>query len=158
MAELNELAPELTAYVEEVALFWEGQGLPRIAGRIVGLLLVCDPPYRTPRQLAEELGASKGSVSAMTRLLLASGTIEVVPIPGERATWYQLSPDSLEQKLERRLTEMVAFRALAERGLTLLEDAPASQRERLETVRSLYAFLERELPALMERWRRERTR
>lgn len=143
-------------YVEEVALFWEAHGLPRIAGRILGLLLVCDPPHRSAKELAAELGASKGSVSAMTRLLLQSGTIEVVPVPGERATYYRLSPDSLERKLERRLIEMVAFRELADKGLELLADAPAAHRDRLETVRSLYAFLERELPALLDRWREER--
>lgn len=146
----------MAAYVEEVALFWTAHGLPRIAGRILGLLLVCDPPHRSATELAAELGVSKGSISSMTRLLLTSGTLEVVPVPGERATYYQLSPRSLERKLERRLAEMVAFRALTERGLRLLDGAPAAQRERLETVHSLYAFLERELPVLLERWRAER--
>lgn len=148
---------DVAKYIEEVALFWEGQGLPRIAGRILGLLLVCDPPWRSPTELVDELGASKGSVSTMTRLLLEAGTIErVAPHPGDRATYYQLSPGSLERKLERRIHTMVGFRALAEQGLQLLEHAPADQRARLETVASLYAFLERELPLLLERWREER--
>ena len=146
----------LETYVEEVALFWEGQGLPRIAGRILGLLMVCHPPHRTPAQLAEALGASKGSISAMVRLLLRSGTIEVVPMPGERATYYQLSPHSVERKLEARLLQMVAFRGLAEKGLRLLEHAPAERRERLRTLAELYAFLEVELPGLLERWRAQR--
>jgi len=149
--------PDLRDYIEEVALFWEAHGMPRIAGRILGLFLVCDPPHRSAKQLAATLGASKGSISAMVRLLHASGTLEVVPIPGERATYYQLSPGSLERKFEKRLLEMVAFRALAERGLELLEGEPAGRRERLEKVRSLYAFLERELPDLLERWRSETT-
>ena len=144
-------------WIETVALFWERQGLPRIAGRIVGLLLVCDPPHRSSKQLVEELGASKGSVSAMTRLLLQSGTIEPVAVPGDRATYYQLSPGSVERKLEARLAAMVGFRALAEAGLELLDDAPPERRARLEAVASLYSFLERELPLLLERWRAERT-
>lgn len=149
------MRPELESYVEDVALFWERQGLPRIAGRIVGLLLVCDPPHRSPTQLVEELGASKASVSTMLRLLLAAETIEAVAVPGDRSTYYALTPDSLERKLERRLSGMVSFRALAERGLGLLEDEPADRSARLRRVASMYAFMERELPALLEKWRAE---
>lgn len=146
---------ELAQYVEDVALFWEQQGLPRIAGRIMGLLLVCDPPWRSASQLADELGASKGSISTMTRLLLASGSIETRALPGDRATYFQLASQGIEHKLERRFASMVAFRALADRGLDLLVDAPEARRERLERVAHLYRFLERELPALLDRWRAE---
>ncbi len=147
----------LARYVERVAHFWEAQGVPRIAGRILGYLMVCEPPYRSATELARELQVSKGSVSSMTRLLLASGSIEVLPRPGERATDFQLSPDSLEKKLLRRLEETVAFRAIADEGLDLLADAPAAQRERLTAIRDLYAFLEQELAGLMDRWRESRS-
>ncbi|MCA9610875.1 MAG: MarR family transcriptional regulator [Myxococcales bacterium] len=147
--------PELAAYVEDVALYWEAQGLPRIAGRIVGLLLVCDPPHRSPGELVEELGVSKGSVSAMTRLLVEAGTIEVVAVPGGRATYYRLTPESLERRFERRLRSFTSFGALAQRGLELLEDEPAERTARLRRIASLYAFLERELPLLLERWHAE---
>jgi hypothetical protein len=43
----------------------------------------------------------------------------------------------------------------AERGLELLADAPAARRERLQGMHDFYAWLEREMPALWERWRRE---
>lgn len=146
---------EIEAYVEDVALFWERQGLPRIAGRIVGHLLVCDPPHRSAGQLVADLEVSKGSVSTMLRLLLTSKSIEAVAVPGDRATYYQLSPDSLERKLEQRLAHMTSFRALADRGLSLLDGEPAERTRRLRKVASMYAFMERELPQLLERWRAE---
>lgn len=146
---------EFARYVEDVALFWESQGLPRIAGRILGLLLVCEPPYRSAGELAEELGVSKGSVSSMTRLLLASESVETTAFPGDRATYYRLTPDSLDRKLERRLAMMMRFRALAERGIELLEGEPEERSARLRRVASLYGFLEREVPRLLERWREE---
>ena len=146
---------EQACYIEDVALFWEKQGLPRIAGRIVALLLICEPPQRSATQLAQELGVSKGSVSSMSRLLLASQTIEAVALPGDRATYFRLSPDSFERKLSGRITTMIGFRVLAERGLELLSDTPPAQRERLQKVAALYAFLERELPALLDKWKLE---
>lgn len=146
---------EGAAYIEDVAMFWEAQGLPRIAGRIVGLLLICDPPHRSAGQLATELNVSKGSISAMTRLLVQGQSIHKVAIPGSRATFYALTPDSLEHKLTRRLEGMTSFKKLADRGLALLANEPDEHRERLEKVASLYAFMERELPLLLAKWREE---
>jgi len=147
------LDPRHAAYVEDVALYWEAQGLPRIAGRIVGWLMICDPPHRSARQLADDLGASKASVSTMTRLLLTSGSIEVVPVPGERATHYALTVEGIEHKLVRRVQGIVSFADLARQGLELVEP---EQADRLEQIASLYTFLERELPLLLARWREER--
>jgi hypothetical protein len=45
---------------------------------------------------------------------------------------------------------------LAGRGLELLAEAPVARRERLQGMHDLYAWLEREMPALWERRRRER--
>lgn len=144
---------ERARFVEDVALHWEAHGLPRIAGRIIGLLMVCDPPHRSATQLKDELGASKGSISTMTRLLLASGTLVVVAVPGDRATYYRLAPHSFEEKMKRRLEAMVGFRDLARRGVELLEAEGSPRVEELEQVASLYAFLGDELPRLFERWR-----
>jgi DNA-binding transcriptional regulator GbsR (MarR family) len=142
-------------YIEDVALFWEKQGLPRIAGRIVALLLVCDPPYRSASQLVDTLGVSKGSVSSMTRLLVNVGTIETMALPGDRATYFRLTPDGMERKFARRVESMAAFRALADRGLELLKDEPPERSERLRETAALYAFMEREIPLLWARWRQE---
>ena len=42
-------------FVEEVGLLFEHAGLPRMAGRILGWLLICDPPHQSPGELAEVL-------------------------------------------------------------------------------------------------------
>ena len=91
----------------------------------------------------------------MTRLLLASESVETTAFPGDRATYYRLTPDSLDRKLERRLTMMMRFRALADRGVELLSDEPAERSARLRRVASLYGFIEREVPRLIQRWREE---
>jgi len=51
---------------------------------------------------------------------------------------------------------MAAFQHLAERGLELLEGKDPQLRQRLEGRRDMYAFFERELPALLQRWEQER--
>lgn len=152
------MSDALAQYIEDVALHFERGGLPRIAGRILGLLLVCDPPERSAGQLAVELGVSKGSISAMTRLLLSAGTIRRVGRPGERVTYYALSDDGFERKLALRVRAMAETRALGEQGLRLLarDGAAPPRTRRLRELVALYGFWERELPGLLERWRDER--
>ncbi len=147
---------DLPAFVEAVALHWEQYGLPRMAGRTIGLLLVCHPPHRSASELATELGASKGSISTMTRLLLAAGSIETIALPGRRATYYRLTAGGMEARFERRLRSMIGFVRIAEQGLELLADQPLERSERLREVARMYGFLEAELPALLERWRKRR--
>lgn len=149
------MADPQATYVEDVALFFEEAGLPRIAGRILGLLLICDPPWRTAPQLAEELEASKGSVSTMTRMLMRAGLIEKVALPGARATAFQLTDDGFENMFAQQIAQVVAFRPIADRGLALLQGTGAAP-ERLKTLQALYAFFEREMPRLLEKWREER--
>lgn len=144
-------------FVEEVGLFFAQWGLPRMAGRILGWLLICDPPHQSMNELAGALHASKGSISTMTRLLTQYGLIERVALPHQRRDYVQVRPGIWTDALHQRMLATAAFRQLAERGLTLLADPDASRGERLREMRDIYAFFERELPLLIERWQRERT-
>lgn len=140
-------------YVERWGLAFEEDGLPRIAGRIWGWLLVSDPAMQTPQQLAESLAVSKGSVSTNTRLLEQAGLIERVAVPGSRRSHFRIRGDAYETLMERKLAAVVKWRRLGEEGLALLEGTDVSP-ERLETLRRFYAFIEEEQRAVMERWKK----
>ena len=80
-------------FLEDFALHMEHHGLPRMAGRILAWLLICDPPEQSMPDLVEVLQASKSSVSTMTRHLIQFGMIERVSLPGERRDFYRAMPD-----------------------------------------------------------------
>jgi DNA-binding transcriptional regulator GbsR (MarR family) len=145
-------APELH-YVEEVALGFERQGLFRMAGRVIGWLLICDPPEQTFGQIAEVLQASKGSISAAMKFLVPTGIVERISRPGDRRDYYRCRPGAWAELARDQARQYDDLRKLAQRGLELLADAPADRRERLQGMHDLYAWLEREMPALWERWR-----
>src|SRR5690242_7144959 len=71
-------------FSDELGFFWEDAGGTRMAGRVLGALLIADPPELSSSQLAEFLGVSAGSVSTATRELIRPGIVERVRIPGER--------------------------------------------------------------------------
>lgn len=152
------LPPNLLAYVEKIAVFYEAHGLPRIAGRILGMLLVCDPPERSAKQLGDQLGASKGSVSTMLRLLMTAQVVERVGKPGDRTNYYRYRDNDFDTLIQTRLSEYVGFAPLADEGLALLADlgADADRTHRLRVQRAMYRFLEREFAEMAERWRDQR--
>ena len=146
-------------YIEEIGVLFENTGLPRMAGRMFGWLLIADPPYQSPSEIAEVLLASKGSVSTTVRLLTQIGMIERYVIPGERHDHFRLREDALHRTVQHGLMEEIStFRQMAERGLELMHGEPDLRKRWLEQMYDRYAFLEREFPALLERYEKRRER
>jgi len=143
-------------FIEEVGILFEEMGLPRMAGRIFGRLLICEPPHQSAEELASVVGASKGSISSMTRLLIQSGVVERMGLPGKRGTYYRIKPGSWSELMRVRMTHLTAFRELGERGLALMAGKDPKIRQRLQELRDLYAFLEQEIPVLLARYDQER--
>ncbi len=142
-------------FAEEVGLVMEQIGLPRMAGRILGWLLVSDAPYQTLDDLAEALQASKGSMSMVTRQLIQTGVLERVALPGRRRDYFRIKGGGWALLIESRMRWITAFRETLDWGLELAKGKDASIQQPLQELRDLYAFIERELPTLYERWERE---
>jgi hypothetical protein len=143
-------------FVERVGQLLSGQGMPRMAGRIWAWLLICDPPQQTAAQLAAELHASRGSISDSVRLLASAGLISRTTRPGDRREYFGIPVGAVRQLMQGRLPGVVLMRQLMDEGLELLADRPPTEKQRLQEVRDVYAFFERELPAMLERFERER--
>ena len=144
-------------FVEEVGLVFEQTGLPRMAGRILGWLLISDPPHQSTDQLIEALMASRGSISTMTRHLIQIGLIERLSLPGVRRDYFRLRPDAWQHMIRRGLVDEIKMvRQLAEHGLALLADKTPLTRKWLAEMRDVYIFLEQEFPILLERWEETR--
>lgn len=96
-------------FIEGLGLLVQEDGLPRIAGRMLGLFILEGGPISFSA-LAEKLQVSRGSVSSNTRLLERLGYIDRITIPGDRRDYYQLSVDpylrlldGYTQRLSQRL-------------------------------------------------------
>lgn len=150
------MSDSLHQFVEEFALAYEAAGIPRTAGRILGWLMVCDPPEQTASQLMEALGTSKASISTMTRLLVQMHLIERVPRRGSRQDYFRIRPGTWSERVKNGLAGLSLYKSLAEKGLRLLENAPPERSERLQEMRELYAFFEEELQGLFERYERKK--
>src|SRR3989304_650218 len=117
-------------FIEDVGLLFEESGHPRMAGRILGCLLISDPPHLSTTEFAEILQASKGSLSTMTRFLLQMGLIERVGLPGQRRDYFRIKSGAWTQLVRQTVYELSALRQLSERGLELMEGRNSDLKER----------------------------
>ena len=138
-------------FVEELGLLFSESGLAPMMGRIIGHLLICDPPEQSSQALAQALDASKGAISTTTRQLSSLGMIEKVRLKGERSTFFRLRSHAWVDWSRGEMARLTMMRELAERGLALLEDEP-QRADRLRSFHAFYSHVEREMPAMLDRW------
>jgi DNA-binding transcriptional regulator GbsR (MarR family) len=143
-------------FVEELGLLFAGAGKPRMMGRMMAWLLVCEPPWQSADQLVKALRASKASVSTVSRDLIELGMVERVARPGDRKTYYRVRADGFSRLAERDLSSISHFSAALCRAMEHMEEHAPERTERLREVHDFYEFLEAEIPALLERWERQR--
>jgi DNA-binding transcriptional ArsR family regulator len=153
---MNEAVAE--RFIEELGMQFELEaGTPRMVGRVLGWLLVCEPPEQSAAELAERLRASKGSISTATRLLLRMGMIERVRVSGERFDRFAALPQAWDEYLWRE-DQFSAPRRVLRLGLDALEDESRTRRARLEELDSIYAWWQERIPKLREEYFADRRR
>jgi DNA-binding transcriptional regulator GbsR (MarR family) len=108
--------------------YFESYGIPRIGGRILGLLLVARGPLPA-ESIAATLRVSRASISTNFRLLLAGGLAEKVSFPGDRTTYFSFPENAWEKTLTVEVNSATAMKRLALQGLEALPPGdPARKR------------------------------
>lgn len=133
--------------VERMGLLMEQDGLPRIAGRILGLLLI-EPEACSLDEIAGTLGVSKASVSQDARRLERLGLVERVGRPGDRRDFYAIGPDMLSRAIAMRLDSMRRMQAILG-DARRVPGATPSVRSRLAALERTHARVLRAVESLL---------
>lgn len=145
-------------FVEQIAVVFQADGMPRVAGRLFGLLLVSSKP-RSLDELAKKLRVSKASISVNARLLEEKGIVERIGRQADRRDYYQIADDILERMLEQRIAKIRRVqRSLADvRAQCTFEHQTV--RSRLENLELAHNALLDATGRTLEEWRaRKNTR
>jgi hypothetical protein len=141
------------AFADRMAGFYaRHHGFPPMAGRVLGMLAICEPPQQTIDELAEALMASRSAITGAVRLLEASELITRTRRAGERVDRVSAKLDGLEPgNFDSSLFKEQA--ALFRESLALMPDAPPARRAPLEELVALADFLGERLPQVLAEWR-----
>jgi DNA-binding MarR family transcriptional regulator len=143
-------------FADHVGRFYARQyAFPPMAGRLLGYLLVCEPPQPTIDELSEGLLASRSAITGAVKLLEGYRIVRRTRIAGERADRVSLDPTSQQpQNFDSAIH--VEHAALFREGLELLAEAPPERRAPLAELVALAEFLSARLPALQNEWHAHR--
>ena len=149
------LTSEQSDFIEEMGQFLGGYGMTPMAGRMWGWLLLCDPPEQTAEQIADALGASRGAISGTARILTSAGFIRRTKKRGDRREYFSSPPEALDSMLSNASVIYRQLRVIAEHGLAAAEETPGA-RARMQEFHDVMAFIEVEVPRVIDRFLAER--
>ena len=86
-------------FIERMGMIAQADGLPRIAGRLMGFFVIHGGPVSFS-ELSERLQVSRASVSNNTRLLEGLGVIERTSRPGDRQDYFRIADAPYRRLLE----------------------------------------------------------
>jgi DNA-binding transcriptional regulator GbsR (MarR family) len=143
---------DVSKFVETFASAFVDAGVPRMPSRVFAAILASDAGRLTAAELSEQLQASPAAISGAVRYLIQVGLIAREREPGTRRDVYAVGDDGWYEAIVRRerLLELWS-RAIREGVEAVGPETPAGHR--LAETLSFFAFLQEEMPALLERWR-----
>lgn len=150
----EEAAIEL---IERMGLEFETDGGPRIAGRILGYLLLSPQP-RSLDRMAADLLISKTSASTNARLLERRGALERASRPGDRRDFYRVSPKLHLRILARSVDRIRAMSETMEAARASFAAESPEVKERLRTFGQFFDYMLEVVSEARRHWESEHDR
>lgn len=152
--------PETQRWVERIARYFADQDrVPLIAGRILGWLMICDPPEQSAEQIALAIGASRASLTTNLRLLRSVGFLHHLTKPGRRTAYYRLEESAWQTVVRRQIASLTAFSEITRDGLALV-GASTKRGARIRAAHDIFTWMQKVFadapPPPSIGWRQER--
>lgn len=144
--------PRTSRFTDRLAMLFETEGQPPIAGRVFGLLLLTEDALSLD-ELAESLGVSKASASTNARLLAGLGVVEQARRPGSRRDFYRIAPDLFERSMAQRMARWERFTEVIGEGRRTLPLASPEVCARLERYESAFSYMAAAIGRALSQWR-----
>nr|WP_242693192.1 MarR family transcriptional regulator [Sabulibacter ruber] len=142
--------------IEKIGIYHEQQGFPPATGRIIGLLYVSDRPHLSFEEIIDTLNISKSAASNALNLLLQMHLIEYITFPGDRKRYFGALLENWHEEVINKMDSILAFSKLLKQTNELRGNAnPDMNQKVLERIEFL-EFLSKEVPALLQKWIKER--
>ncbi|MFI5618098.1 GbsR/MarR family transcriptional regulator [Streptomyces sp. NPDC051567] len=146
----------VSRFVERFAAQLTEAGMQRMAARVFAQLLASDGGAMTSAELGEALRISPAAVSGAVAYLTQVNMVSREREPGSRRDRYVLHDGLWYETFTRRDQVLTLWeKTLREGAVSLGTDTPAGAR--VAETAAFFAFMQRELLGLLERWRTYRS-
>lgn len=142
-------------FIDRFALALNDVGFPRMPSRVLVATMCADGHTVTAGELAECLDASPAAMSGALRYLVQVSLLDREAVQGSRSQHYRVPDNAWYESLAHRQGLLTK---LAESGAEGLDALPAGSlgRMRIAEMLDFFAYLDEELPRLIDKWRSQR--
>lgn len=148
----NKIDEDRKRFMEDVARLLVPWGVPPVAARLYGHLLLCPRPVSLD-QITEDLGISKSSASVAARLLENYTLARRHSEPGTKRALYAVA-DDYETMIRQQNRLLDALAAQFNAGAEIAASKAVS--ERLKEMADFYRVMRGAMEDAMSRWKRGR--
>ncbi|MEU2895043.1 GbsR/MarR family transcriptional regulator [Streptomyces sp. NPDC001273] len=145
----------VSRFVEHFAAQLVEAGLQRMPARVFAALLASDTGVMTSAELGEQLRVSPAAVSGAVRYLAQQRMVSREREPGSRRERYRVHGDQWYEALTNREAVIRRWEDALREGVTSLGEHTPAGRRLAETL-AFFEFVEKEVEAMMDRWRAHR--
>ncbi|MEV8330049.1 helix-turn-helix domain-containing protein [Streptomyces niveus] len=149
---MDDKGAQLREGAERLALTLTESGMQRTTARVMTALLFSQQETMTAADLCEELKISSGAVSGAVKQLIPTGMIERVPAPGSRRDHYRFRDHAWATLMGNQNTLLDSMWNAAAEGIKAAGKESVAGR-RLDEMQDFYGFMQREMAALIDKWR-----
>jgi predicted transcriptional regulator len=147
---------EVLRFVERFAIVLASAGMARMPARVFAYALIDDADRYTATDLAQALRVSPAAISISVRDLVNAGLLGKQREPGDRTDTYVLYDEDIWSGIYlKREGLLEQFERVAAEGIELVGRGRPGGRRLAETA-AYFAFMRKEMPELVERWRKHR--
>ena len=137
---------EFPASLEQL---FAARGWPRLVGRVIGELMLAEPPYLSTAELCERIGTSKGHLSSAISMLEVMEMIDRFGRSGSRQHHYRLREDAFLRAVQAGAEPSRLMADAADRACGEVAEGSRAH-DQLVRLRDFYRFLARRFPELVE--------
>ena len=139
--------------VEKIGVVYERAGHTPMAGRIVGVLFLSEPPYRSFDELVKELSASKSAISNGLNLLSSMGLVEYETFSGDRKRYFKLNLQALETIFRKELENISNFSLLLKKVRDVRSPKYSDFNSGIDNFIKLIEIFQDEYPRIINKWK-----
>lgn len=139
--------------VEKIGIVCDKDGFPPLAGRLLGYLMLAEPPHKTFDEIVEFLDASKSAVSNTLKFLESQKMIEYITFPGDRKRYFRMAVNSWPEVMMDKMDWLRMMQKQVRTVLQMRSDKYPEFNEGLQNIHELYEIFIEEMPLLIEKWK-----
>lgn len=155
MADQQRDEAAVDRFVERFASELVEAGMQRMPARVFGALLASESGALTSAELGERLKVSPAAVSGAVRYLSQVGMVNREREPGSRRERYSVHAVQWYESLSRRDQMLTRWENALRSGIAVV-GPDSSAGDRLAETADFFAFVQKELAGLIERWHEQR--